>query len=77
MAVSSSSIKVARVTVTAMIQGLIPGRDAATFGKEMESVVALIRCPISWMQQETARSHLIYGTMKLATGWSRSWFRGT
>src|SRR6266481_1415419 len=58
MAVSRSSMKVASVTVTAMIQGLIPASVAATFGKEMEPVVALIRCPVSWMQQETVRSHL-------------------
>src|SRR5260370_16588950 len=77
MAVSSSSMKVASVTVTAMIHGLITGRAAATFGKEMEPVVALIRCPVSWMQQETVRSHLISGTMQLATSWSQSWFRET
>jgi hypothetical protein len=34
MAVSSSSMKVASVTVTAMIHGLIPSHVAATFGKE-------------------------------------------
>src|SRR5260370_27180790 len=45
MAVSSSSMKVARVTVTAMIHGLMAGRVAATFGKEMEPVVALMEVP--------------------------------
>src|SRR3989454_92064 len=77
MAVSSSSMKVARVTVTAMIHGLIAGRVAATCGKEMEPVVALIRCPVSWMHKGTGRSHLISGTMQVATSWSQSWFRET
>jgi hypothetical protein len=42
IAVSSSSMKVASVTVTAMIHGLMAGRVAAKFGKEMEAVVALM-----------------------------------
>jgi hypothetical protein len=45
IAVSSGSMKVASVTVTAMIQGLIADRVAATFGKGKEAVVALIACP--------------------------------
>src|SRR6266849_6919527 len=44
MAVSSSSMKVASVTVTAMIQGLIAGRPLAIYGTGMEAVVELIRC---------------------------------
>src|SRR4029077_15442426 len=45
MAVSSSSMKVASVTVTAMIQGLITGRVAARLGTEMEAAAALIGVP--------------------------------
>jgi hypothetical protein len=38
-------MKVASVTVTAMIHGLMVGRVAATFGKEIEAVVALTGVP--------------------------------
>src|ERR1700731_4173801 len=72
MAVSSSSMKVARVTVTAMIHGLMAGSVAATFGKKMEPVVALIRCPVSWMQQETGRSHQMSGMIQQATNRSHN-----
>src|SRR2546426_5509675 len=77
MAVSSSSINVASVTTTATTQGLIAGRSAATYGTGMEAVVALIRVPnASLMQQETVRSHLISGTIKLATSWSQQLLAG-
>jgi hypothetical protein len=33
-----------------MIHGLIAGRAAATFGKEMEPAVAPIEYPVFWMQ---------------------------
>jgi len=46
----SSSMKFQSVTVTAMIHGLMAGRSAATFGKEMELTVALMRHPVFWMQ---------------------------
>src|SRR5258708_3592155 len=46
IAVSRSSMKVARVTVTAMIQGLIAGRVAATLGTEMEASATLIWVPV-------------------------------
>jgi len=39
MAVSSNSIKVASVTVMAMIQGFTADRSAATLGKRREAVV--------------------------------------
>ncbi len=45
MAVSRSSMKVASVTVTAMIHGLTAGRVAATFGKGMEVAPALMELP--------------------------------
>lgn len=77
MAVSSSSMNVAKVTVTATIHGLTAGRAAATFGKETEAVVAPMQCPVSQMQQETDRSHPIFGTMRLATSWSQKWFEET
>jgi hypothetical protein len=41
-------MKVARVTVTAMIHGFIPGRMAATLGVEMEAAAALIELPASF-----------------------------
>jgi TetR/AcrR family transcriptional repressor of nem operon len=55
-----------------MIHGLMAGRVAATFGKKMEPVVALIRCPVSWMQQETGRSHQMSGMMQQATNRSHN-----
>src|SRR5713226_1491662 len=45
MAVSSSSMKVASVTVTAMSHGLIPGRAWAASGTERVAAAVLIRVP--------------------------------
>src|SRR5882762_6681022 len=51
-------MKVASVTVMAMIQGFIAGRSAAARGKGTEAVIGLISEPSPpSMQQETARSH--------------------
>src|SRR5713101_7517350 len=59
MAVSSSSMKVASVTVTAMIHGFTAARSAAARGKGMEAVIELISEPTPpSMQQETGWSHL-------------------
>jgi len=38
-------MKVARVTVTAMIQGLMAGRSEAIYGTGKEAVVELIQVP--------------------------------
>src|SRR5260370_2168398 len=45
IAVSSSSMKVASVTTTATIQGLIGGRSAAASGTEMEAAAGLMGAP--------------------------------
>src|SRR5260370_34009643 len=45
MAVSSSSMKVASVTATAMIQGLIAGRSVMAWAAEMVAVAVLISVP--------------------------------
>src|SRR5260370_22059551 len=58
MAVSSSSMKVASVTVTAMIHGFTADRSAAARGKGMEAVIELISEPTPpLMRHETGRSH--------------------
>src|SRR5260370_1102729 len=52
-------MKVASVTVMAMIQGFTADRSAAARGKGMEAVIELISEPTPpSMQQETGRSHL-------------------
>ena len=75
MAVSRSSMNVASVTVTAMIQGLIAGRVAATFGKEMEPAIALIRVPgfLDALRDRSVASNIWYNAIE-ATSWSHNWF---
>src|SRR5438876_5391047 len=61
MAVSSNSIKVASVTVIAMIQGFTADRSALAPGNGREAAIALILMSASMpplMRQETVRSHL-------------------
>jgi len=70
IAVSSSSMKVASVTVTAMIHGLIRGRVSAISGTGIEAAATLMEHSSALMQQETVRSHLISGRLGLGTDWS-------
>src|SRR5205809_67225 len=61
MAVSSNSIKVASVTVIAMIQGFTADRSALAPGNGREAAIELILMSASMpplMRQETVRSHL-------------------
>src|SRR2546429_9974602 len=61
MAVSSNSIKVASVTVIAMIQGFTADRSALAPGKGREAAIGLILMSASMpplMRQQTVRSHL-------------------
>jgi hypothetical protein len=53
MAVSRSSMNVARVTTTATIQGLIAGRPAVTCGNGMEAVAELISGSAPFEREET------------------------
>jgi hypothetical protein len=50
-------MKVARVTVTAMIQGLIAGRSVTAEAEGMEAVAVLISVPTPFDAKETERSH--------------------
>src|SRR5260370_3388253 len=70
-------MKVARVTVTAMTQGLMAGRSEAAYGRGKEAVVELIQgADASLTPLETGRSHLMSGTIRLATAWSQGCFGG-
>ena len=61
-------MKVARVTVMAMIQGFTADRSRAARGKGREALIELIFAPMpSSLRLETGRSHLTYGMMQEAT----------
>src|SRR5712692_8866100 len=69
-------MKVARVTVTAMIHGLIAGLISARWGTGMEAAATLMEHLAALMHQETVRSHPISGKVELATNWSQAGFEG-